>query len=234
MELPRILIDRLPEDLPAEAVTACLSLTGGLGEAHVVAGEGRLVGFVKASALGGLTRVDLDPRDPPRVETVQWQPVLTLRGLDGAVHHAPLPTMGQDRVRAQIAELYRALGADDALRALYAGALAEARRADEVNALRFELAQVCERVAPAEAVAQYAALLDALPRHEGARAGLERLQAAGVALDRAEARLLALYRQVGDFAAAVALLRAQTARLTEPSARFAHLVEIATLCERRL
>ena len=110
VEIPNDVRRRLPDDLPPEAITACLSLTGGLSEAHIVATDDRLVGFVKRSALDGLAPVELDRSRPPRTAVVSWQDALVLEAADGAQIAVPLPTMDKARTRAGIAALYAALG----------------------------------------------------------------------------------------------------------------------------
>lgn len=232
IEVPRAVRAYLPETLPEEAVTACLSITGGLAEAHVVAGPEQLLGFVKASALGGLETVELDPTDPPRVSVVQWQPSLVLRGLDGSTHPVPLPTMGQARVRAQIAALYEALDAWPALRDLYRDALAGARRRDDLIALNLNLGAVCERLADPHAVDRYAAVAELEPRHPEARAGLERLYSTGHAT--AGPPLEAICRKTGDWPRVTEIVQARVEALAEPDARVAGWVELADLVHRRL
>lgn len=226
IELPRDVRARLPDDFdPAEA-TACLSLTGGLSEAHVVAAPDRLLGFVKTSAIGGLERVELDPTDPPTVEVVQWQPSLVLCGRDGQRYPIALPTMGQARTRAQIAALYDALGADHHLHALYLDALADTRRRDDIITLRRALGALCEEIDPPEAVEHYAALVEVDPRDPEAAAGLARLHAAGHAA--AAEPLDASARARGDWPAAHALAAARAG--DDPDA----WVAVADLARRRL
>lgn len=231
VDLPSDVRARLPEDLPPEAVTAALSLTGGLSEAHVLATADRLVALIKRSAIGGLELVELDRADPPTVEVVQWQPSLVLRAVDGETIAVALPTMDRARTRARIAALYAELGADAALRALYRDALAETRDRTELLDLRAKLAGLCAGLDPPAAVEHWRAAAALDPRSEAARDGLAALHARGV--DGALEPLLAIHRARGAWAEVVALAEDRAARAA-PEAAEGRWVEVADLAARRL
>lgn len=232
VEIPRDVRRRLPDDLEPEAVTACLSLTGGLSEAHVLAAADRLVGFVKRSAIGGLEAIELDPSRPPRVAVVNWQESLVLEGLDGSITPVPLPSMDKARTRAGIAALYTALGADEALRDLYAGALAETRGRSERLALLAALGEVCQRIDPASAIPHWAAMVELDPRGDVAAEHLQWLYDAGFV--DAGAPLAEARRARGEWAQVVALAVDRARAVDDPEARIERWLEVAEKARRRL
>ncbi len=232
VEIPRDVRRRLPDDLPPEAITACLSLTGGLSEAHVVAADGRLVGFVKRSALAGLEAVELDPTRPPRVRIVSWQESLVLEAADGATIPIPLPTMDKARTRAGIAALYTALEAWDALYDLYTAALAGTRGRSERLALLETLGDVSQRLDPAASIEHWAAMLDLDPRNATATGRLRALYDAGHAAARDP--LMAAHRARGEWDRAVALAADAARAVDDPEQRRARWIEVADKAARRL
>lgn len=232
VEIPRDVRRQLPDDLPPEAVTACLSLTGGLSEAHVLATDARLVGFVKRSAIGGLQAIELDPKRPPEVATVNWQESLVLEALDGSTTPVPLPTMDKARTRAGIAALYVALGADAALRDLYASALEETRGRSERLSLLTTLGPICERIDPESALPHWQAVIDLDPRNATAVEHLEWLYQAGFV--DAAGPLDTAHRALGDWARVVALKVDRARAAVDPEQQVERWREVADLSTRRL
>ncbi len=232
VEIPRDVRRRLPDDLPPEAVTACLSLTGGLSEAHVIATDERLLGFVKRSALSGLEAIELDRSRPPKVAVVNWQASLVLEAVDGTTTPVPLPSMDKPRTRAGIAAIYTALGADEALRDLYLGALEETRGRSERLTLLTTLGEICERIDPPSALPHWQAVIDLDPRNQTAVEHLEWLYGAG--FTDAAGPLETAHRARGDWARVVALEVDRARRADDPDARVARWLAVADLSVRRL